>query len=226
MEISARQFGLLIAYLLPGFVGLAGVAPLAPAVAAWLQPDTLATVGVGLSVYTLIGATTAGLIISCFRWLLIDSMLHFTGLRRPTWKDQRLDDRLEAFDYLVENHYRYYQFYANTLVAILWSYSVHRAMQSSPLLGPGTDLGATILCAVLLAGARDALAKYYQRTSRLIGHVAEKGSKGTAMTNGNHHEEMTGVREPNPVPKAQGKPGHRGKGPVKATEKEKAKNPK
>lgn len=212
MEVSARQFGLLIAYLLPGFVGLAGVAPLAPAVAAWLQPDTLATVGLGLSVYTLIAATTSGLIISCFRWLLIDSLLHRTGLRRPTWKDQRLDDRLEAFDYLVENHYRYYQFYANTLMAIVWSYSIHRAMQSSPLLGSGTDLGATILCAVLLAGARDALAKYYQRTSRLIGLVAEKDIEATAMTNGNHHEEMTGVREPSPAPKAQGKAGLKGKG--------------
>lgn len=219
MEITARQFGLLIAYLLPGFVGLAGVAPLAPTVAAWLQADRLATAGVGPSVYAIVAATTAGLIISCFRWLLIDTLLHCTGLPRPIWKDQRLDELLEAFDYLVENHYRYYQFYANTLMAILWSYSVHRTIHSSPLLGSGTDLGATVLCAVMLAGARDALAKYYQRTSRLIGYVAEKGSRDIPMTNGNHHEEMSGGgRETRSVPKPSCKPEpkDKGKGAAKA----------
>lgn len=212
MEISGRQFGLLIAYLLPGFVGLAGVAPLAPAVATWLQADTVATAGVSPSVYTLVGATTLGLVLSCFRWLLVDSMLHRMGIRRPVWKDQRLVERLEAFDYLVENHYRYYQFYANTLIAIVWSYSIHRSMKSSPLLGPGTDLGAIILCAVLFAGARDALAKYYERTSRLIGYVAEKGVDGDVMTNGNHIAETAGGgHDPNPAPKAQAKPETRGK---------------
>ena len=190
MEISGRQFGLLIAYLLPGFIGMAGVAPLSPLVAAWLQGQSLGTAGVGPSPFMLMGAVTLGLIISCFRWLLIDSVLHRTGLRRPVWKDHRLDESLEAFDYLVENHYRYYQFYANTLMAILWSYLVHRAVKSSPLLGHGTDLGV-ILCAVLFAGARDTLAKYYQRTSRLIGQVAEKD--GDVMTNGNHHAQEAGA---------------------------------
>ena len=205
MEISGRQFGLLIAYLLPGFIGMAGVAPLSPIVAAWLQGQSLGTAGVSPSLFMLMGAVTLGLIISCFRWLLIDSALHRTGLRRPVWKDHRLDESLEAFDYLVENHYRYYQFYANTLMAILWSYSVHRAVKSSPLLGHGTDLGALILCAVLFAGARDTLAKYYQRTSRLIGHVAEK--ERDVMTNGNHHEQEGGAaHEPQPGKKPDGKP--------------------
>ena len=33
-----NQFGLIIAYLLPGFIGLAGLAPFVPAIEAWLQP--------------------------------------------------------------------------------------------------------------------------------------------------------------------------------------------
>ncbi|HVV70327.1 MAG TPA: hypothetical protein VHI52_02330 [Verrucomicrobiae bacterium] len=128
------------------------------------------------------------------------------GIKRPEWRDQHLDGSLEAFDYLVENHYRYYQFYSNTLVAILWAYPVHRAMNSSPLLGFGTDLGAIVLCAVLFAGSRDTLAKYYSRTSRLMGQVAEKD--GDVMTNGNHTAEMSGgkkipsINPANPVKEA------------------------
>jgi hypothetical protein len=78
-------------------------------------------------------------------------------------------------------------------------------MRTSPLLGLGTDLGVLILCAVLFAGSRDCLAKYYTRTGRLVGQVAEKD--GDAMTNGNHHEQEGGAaHEPQPGKKPDGKP--------------------
>src|SRR5437870_4470894 len=144
MEISGKQFGLFIAYLLPGFVGLAGLAPLAPAVGIWLQPDAMGNPGLGPSIYALVAATAFGLVVSCFRWLIVDFLLHQTGLKRPVWKDQRLVERLDAFDYLVEHHYRYYQFYANTTVALMWAYSIHRVMKTSTLLGVGTDLGVIL----------------------------------------------------------------------------------
>jgi hypothetical protein len=187
MDISARQFGLFIAYLLPGFIGLFGLTPLVPEVLVWLQPVTS---GLGASLLAIIGAMTLGMTLSCFRWLLIDTVHHRTGIVPPDWDDTRLDQSLDAFNYLVENHYRYYQFYANTLIAVLWTYSLHRFMRTSPLLGFGTDSGVLILCAVLFAGSRDALAKYYLRTGRLIGQVAEKDSD--VMTNGNHVEESAG----------------------------------
>lgn len=76
MEISGRQFGLLIAYLLPGFIGMAGMAPLSDTVSAWLKGQSLGTAGVSPSIFTLMGAITLGLIISCFRWMLVDSVLH------------------------------------------------------------------------------------------------------------------------------------------------------
>ncbi len=191
METLSRQFGLIVAYLLPGFIGLAGLAPLVPAVALWLQPVKELEGGVGPPMYALIAAATVGMILSCFRWLVIDTIHGRTGIAAPVWNDARLDERLQAFDYLVENHYRYYQFYANTIIAVLWAYPMHRFMRTSPLLGMGTDLGVLILCAVLFAGSRDALAKYYSRTGRLIGQVAEKESD--VMTNGNHHEQEAGA---------------------------------
>jgi len=202
-KISSRQFGLIVAFLIPGFVGLAGLAPLMPVVAEWLRPVNLGDFGIGPTIYALMAATAVGMILSCVRWLVIDHLLEWLGVHAPTWDFRQLENRLEALDYLSANHYRYYQFYANTLVAILWAYAVNRLLQTSPLLGFGTDLGVAFLCLVLFLGSRDALSKYRLRAGQLIGQVAEKD--GDAMTNGiDHHgggATVTKDREPKPQQK-------------------------
>lgn len=190
-ETSSRQFGLIVAYLLPGFIGLAGLSPLFPAVQDWLQPVKEGAFGFGPPIYAILSAIAVGMIVSCMRWLIIDHLHHWTGIRRPEWNDSALDRCLDAFNYIVEAHYRYYQFYANTLVALLLAYGMNRLGGKLPLLDMGTDLGVFLLCAVLFVGSRDALAKYYLRTGRLIGQVTEKGDCGKVMTNGNHHAEET-----------------------------------
>jgi hypothetical protein len=198
--ITSRQFGLIIAYILPGFIGLAGMVPLFPVVGAWLHPINQGGLDFGAPLYALLAATALGMILSCCRWLIVDRFHHWTGVQLPEWNDSRLDDRLDAFDYLVEVHYRYYQFYANTLVAIFWAYGVTRLTRTLPLLGLGTDLAALILCFVLFVGSRDALTKYYTRTSRLLGPLAEKDFQGKTMTNGNHHDPVGGASSPRPRP--------------------------
>ena len=186
MNISHNQFGLTVAYLLPGFIGLAGIAPFAPIVAAWLLPLNQSQLSLGAPLYAILAATTIGMTASCFRWLVIDHIHHLSGLRPPLWDDSRLEERVGTFDYLVDNHYRYYQFYANTLIAVAITYPVNRLMQTSQVFGLGTDAAVLILCAVLFAGSRNALARYYERTERLIGRLIDEG--GAAVTNGNHHE--------------------------------------
>ncbi len=116
MENLNKHFGLIIAYLLPGFVALAGVAPLLPSVAAWLHAGS--TAGFGAPVYVLLAATEAGMVVSCFRWLIVDPLHAASGIAAPSFNSRALEERPAAFDYLVESHYRYYQFYANTLVAV------------------------------------------------------------------------------------------------------------
>jgi hypothetical protein len=168
-ETSSKQFGLIVAYLLPGFIALAGIAPLARTVRDWLRPTIQGDLGIGSTAYAVMAALTAGMIASCFRWLLIDHVHHWTGLPRPPLDSSPLAENLGAFNYLVESHYRYYQFYGNTLVAMVWTYSIHRWLRTSPLLGFGTDRGILILCAVLFAGSRDALTKYRYRSRQLVG---------------------------------------------------------
>jgi hypothetical protein len=204
---SGQHFGLVIAYLLPGFVGLAGIAPFAPTIAAWLLPHDYAQASLGPPTYVLIAATTFGLLVSCIRWVLIDHVHWATGLVPPRWDDRRLEKRLFAFDYLVESHYRYYQFVANLLVAAGWTYAVHRWLATSPYLGTTSDVAFVLLCAVLFAASRDALAKYYTRTGRLVGQVFLSSNSGEPMYNGNHHAAEGGATTSKPAtPKSDAKP--------------------
>jgi hypothetical protein len=173
MNSSKQQFGLVVAYLLPGFIALGGLALLTPDVAEWLQTETGS--GIAPSVYAVLAATALGMILSCFRWLVIDHVLALTGISSPEWEFDGLEERLSAFDYFVEYHYRYYQFYANTLLAVVWTYALNRWLATSSFLGPVTDVAVFILCGALFAGSRDALSKYYDRTSRLLSRIAEKG---------------------------------------------------
>ena len=172
---SPFQFGLIVAYLLPGFVGLVGLAPLVPLVAQWLQPVHDGVLGFGPTLYTLLAATTISQITNCFRWILLDQVHSWSGLKPRTSDFSKLQNRIDGFDYLVQNHYRYYQFAGNMLLAVIWTYGVNRYLKTSPFLGLGTDLGVALLVLVLFAASRDALSKYYHRTDSLLGKSAEKG---------------------------------------------------
>src|ERR1043165_850558 len=133
MNTSSNQFGLVVAYLLPGFIALAGISPFAPTIAAWLRPNGYAEASLGPPIYAILAATTLGMIVNCLRWIFIDQLHHVTGVQPPIWDDSRLKERLTAFNYLVENHYRYHQFVGNALVAVIFAYVVNRFMYTSSL---------------------------------------------------------------------------------------------
>lgn len=177
MDNLNRQFGLVIAYLLPGFIALMGVSRVMPVVAGWLRADQSASLGAPL--YALLAATAAGMIVSCFRWLLVDQLHALMGITAPHFNAQALQEHPTAFNYLVESHYRYYQFYANTLIAVTWTFAVQWTERSpSSPVSIGMLLGSFILCVTLFAGSRDALTKYRDRTRRLIGQVSLEDLEG------------------------------------------------
>ena len=174
---SNSQFGLVIAYVLPGFIALAGIAPLLPGVARWLRPVGQGDLGLGPPIYAVLAATAIGLVLSCFRWVLLDHLHEWTGVRRPAWDDSQLDRVLGGFDYLVQSHFRYYEWCGNTLLATLWSYGLDRVLGTFPFLGPATDFGVVVILLVLFVASRNALANYYHRTSRLIGRSSASTSE-------------------------------------------------
>jgi hypothetical protein len=124
------------------------------------------------------------MISSVIRWAVIDSIHHSTGLVRPRWSDEKLHERLGAYEWLIENHYRYYQCYANLLISLCLAYGCWRASPDNLLTEMGwLDSSIVILAGILFAGSRNALNRYYRRAEALLGYPMET----LIMTNGGHH---------------------------------------
>lgn len=173
-EISARNFGLFIAYLVPGFLVLIGLACVSDGVGLWLNGVGSSGPSVGSFLFVVVASTAAGMTVSAFRWLILDKAHELTGLARPPLEERMLYQRLEAFDYIVENHYRYYQFYGNSAIALVVAYAawVTGGRPGDPGF-PLAELWVGVIVAVFVAGSRDTLRKYYSRAERLLGSIVE-----------------------------------------------------
>lgn len=172
-DLSARNFGLLIAYLIPGFVALWGLSHVSPAIGVWLTGVGTSGPSVGSAMYVLIASVACGMTASVFRWALLDTIHHRTGLVRPRLDESKLASQLQALDYLVESHYRYYQFYGNTLISMLLAYACWRQSPISTGVGWAAELGVLVIATVFVLGSRDTLAKYYAGSVLLLGTVPD-----------------------------------------------------
>jgi hypothetical protein len=166
-ESPDRLFGLTIAYVLPGFVSLWGASNFSPIVSNWLSLQPEPNPSLASFLYALLASLGAGLVVSAVRWLLIDTFHHRTGVRFPDPDFSKVQEKLEAFQLAIELYYRYYQFYANMLVAITIA-AACRFSAGQTLRGSAVAAGA-IVWLVLLAASRDSLSRYYARVAQLLG---------------------------------------------------------
>lgn len=161
-ESSLNNFGLVIAYVLPGFTALQGFPLIAPAGTAWGtggDPNPPLTAFLSGTVMAL----AAGLTVSAVRWLVIDRIHLWTGIRLPVRDFARLERNVAALEYLDLVHYRYYKFYANMVVALVWVYATR-----DYALGWRGAVYLPLVTLFFLA-SRDALAKFYTRSGELLG---------------------------------------------------------
>lgn len=174
-DVSVNDFGLVIAYLMPGFTVVWGTA----VALGWLDWRTLlaGTPSLGGIVFTSLVSLAAGLTVSTLRWLVIDPLHHATGVPRPERSFRSFDRTVEAYQVLGEIHYRYYQNAAGMFLATAWVYGVWRwAAPPRPFGLP--DMAALGLVALYFAASRDALWKYYRRTGELMGgRRADRGKQ-------------------------------------------------
>lgn len=164
-----RDFGLLISLLLPGFIVLLGMAHHSAMIQTWIGTSVPDAPSLGGFLYLTVAAFFAGLVVSTFRWLLIDAIHSHTGLKQPQWNFAKLADRQEAFAMLIDAHYRYYQFYANSMVALV----IFAICRWSVIGFSGWELAVGIVMEILFfSGSRDTLRKYYQRVDALLASAA------------------------------------------------------
>jgi hypothetical protein len=176
-EISPFNFGTIVAYLVPGFIVLWAVSFHSATVRGWLNISTATAPTVGDLLYATLASLAAGVTVSALRWAVIDTLHHRTGLPPPRWNFALLPDRLAAFQMLVEDHYVYYKFYANTLVALGFLYAAWRTASGAEADQWGEDVAFLALAIVLFIGSRDALRRYYRRAEQLFSTNREKGGE-------------------------------------------------
>ena len=169
-QLSSENFGLLIAYIIPGLTALWGASYLSTTIRSWLTGPAVNGPTIGGFLYATIAAVGTGLVVSTVRWALIDTLHHATGLRRPRWDFARLQKHFDVYDRLEHNHYIYYQFHSNMNVALFIAYVARRiglGFWSLPL--GWSEVGFLMLSIIFFAGSRDTLRKYYARVEQLIG---------------------------------------------------------
>jgi len=170
-DVTNKNFGVIIALLLPGFVLLWGLSFSNDEVKTLLEAtskDESRTIG-GFF-YVTLASLSAGLLLSAVRWLIVDHLLVCCcRVPKPNFSFAHLEDptRYAIFLGVVENHYRYYQYYSNTLVAIIVAFIAYlRCGDKGPSCMEWTVV-ASLLIALFFA-SRDSMKKYHERGKQIL----------------------------------------------------------
>lgn len=168
-EGASRNFGHMIAFLIPGFVVVWQLSFWSSTLASWLGASKEESTTIGEFAYVAVASLAAGLIVSALRASFIDWFNHKTGVTRPQLDYSKLQANKEAYSIAIEGLYRYYQFYANMFVAIVIAYcSRLMATRSWPFQQPFVDLGVAGIEVVLFLAARDSLRRCYSRLTEIL----------------------------------------------------------
>jgi hypothetical protein len=173
-DLNEDSFGLLIAFLLPGFILLWGLSFTSPVVANWLTTTSAEHAStVGGFLYSTLASLALGLLISAARWLLIDHVLERLGIHGKGLKYEKLKDKdvLATYQAIVANHYRYYQYYSNSLVAIAGAfvaYVFEKHQEKDPTIPWYVYTGFVLLVVVLFLASCDSLKKMYEKMKAIL----------------------------------------------------------
>ncbi len=160
-DISATSFGYLIAFLLPGIFGLYALSRWFPEINTSLQPILKADATVGPSLVFLAIAVGVGVCISGVRYFAFEKAIFRRGpLPKGTYQGMSAEE-LTLHKAIVDEHYRYHQFYGGCAVASLILYAGWiRAWHHSLCQSIGWTLGFAALELLLMASACDSFKKY------------------------------------------------------------------
>lgn len=117
-DVTSTSFGYVIGFLLPGMLGLYALGLWFPEVQSLLVPATTKDATLGPSFFLLLSALTVGLLVSGIRFYVFQEWIcRSHRLGREIFKGLT-GDRLTSFKAVVDEHYRYHQFYGGCAIAI------------------------------------------------------------------------------------------------------------
>ncbi len=172
-DLTEKNFGPLIAFCLPGFIFLIALSKSFPEIQEWLATSPKEAPTIGGFFYSTLASLSLGLLLSAVRWLIVDHLLfvlwRIFRCPRPEIDFAKLmnKEKFAAFNGFVENHYRYYQYYSNSLVALTLGFVVY--------ILPGDKgttrlewLGFVAMLVTLLLASNDSFRKYHVRAAAVI----------------------------------------------------------
>jgi len=164
------DFGLFIAYLVPGFVAFYALTYFSLEVSdvftSSLAPHSGITAELGIGLFSI----GAGIIVSALRDMALDKIQICTSSINTEIDYSKLadKDKMEAFKGVIENLYRYTQFYGNMFVSLL--VLIGARLFSAPQSAILTAVNILLLVAliVLFIAHRRSLGQTYLRIGQIL----------------------------------------------------------
>jgi hypothetical protein len=169
-DLTSTSFGYIIAFLLPGIFGLYALSYWFPQMGLMLQPILKADSTVGPSVVFLLIALGIGLCVSAARFFLFEQILcrkHKLPLNMFVHLIE--DGKLSFFKAVVDEHYRYHQFYGGCAVAflILFIGWLRGHLQISWYVST-VSIGFVILELMLVSSGRQSYIRFVERSKTIV----------------------------------------------------------
>jgi hypothetical protein len=170
-DVTEKNFGVIIAFLLPGFLLLWGLSYSRTDLASWLlNMSNKDAPLIGSFLYATIASLALGLVTSAVRMALFDEFLYcITRLKSPNINSAKLKNKetREAFNAAIENHYRYYQYYANSLIAIATAAGYYVFTKGLP----STIITILVIITIFILGyaSRSELRSFNERAEAITG---------------------------------------------------------
>ena len=167
-DVTSNNFGVLIAYLVPGATALWGLSSFSPSLRAWFAATPSDAPTISGFLYLTVASLAVGMTVTAIRWACVDLVHAATGLKPADLDFSQLAGKVDAFNLLIEIHYRHYQFYANMFVATAITYFCHRISIQPRCQISWPDLVFLLVEAIFFLTSRDTLRRYYRRTQQLL----------------------------------------------------------
>jgi hypothetical protein len=169
-DVTSTSFGLVIAYLLPGFAAFFALSFWSPPVRDLFTKFLVAESSVGSFLLVIICSLTAGLEVAIFRWILFEKWLcKSKKLDKAKFAHLGVEAKLTAFRAAVDEHYRYHQFWGGMAVAIPFiGWGVVNASNGSTWEKAGLAVALLIVEIVTIIAARSAFYNYVDRADNIL----------------------------------------------------------
>jgi hypothetical protein len=169
-DITSTSFGYVIAYILPGMIGLYSLCPISPPVKELFKGFLTTNSSIGLFFIAALVSLAVGLQITALRWLIYELM--FCRCRKLTadeFASLGVGSKLDAFRAAVDEHYRYHQFWGGMSIVLPGLYLMADGFLKISPQRNGCFLAASVLVElVTIAAAIVAYNRYITRSKQIL----------------------------------------------------------